>query len=311
MTGVKEIKLLCVGECMMELLSQDEKIVSGFAGDIINFCVYLKRLSPGSSVEFLSAVGQDLISEKMITYLGEEGIGTSLVAKLPDKTIGLYLIQNDAEGERTFTYWRSDSAARQMFLDLDEASLVQSFSEIDYFYFSGISLAILDQTSRDRLLTLAQTLSDEGKTIIFDPNLRPTLWPSMEEAKTQTTGAFKVCDLLLSSYEDDHSLFGDTNIDSIFKRFSTFGIDEIILTNGDGEINGASHGERFTATPAKPETIVDTTAAGDSFNAGYLIARHSGCSARESVVKASSLAALVIGHNGAIIPREATDNIDE
>jgi 2-dehydro-3-deoxygluconokinase len=311
MTGVREIKLLCVGECMMELQSQDEKIVPGFAGDIINFCIYLKRLSPGSSIEFFSAVGQDAISKKMIRFLGEEGIDTHLVGKMPDKTIGLYLIQNDAEGDRTFTYWRSDSAARQMFLDFDEAVLVQSMDEIDYFYFSGISLAILDQKSRDRLLTLAQALSDEGKTIIFDPNFRPTLWPSMEEARIQITRAFNVCDILLSSYADDHSLFGDTHIDSIFRRLMTFGIDEIVLTNGKGEINGASYGERFTVTPAKPEAVVDTTAAGDSFNAGYLSARHSGSSARESVVKASSLAALVIGHNGAIIPREATDNIDE
>jgi 2-dehydro-3-deoxygluconokinase len=310
MTDRQEIKLLCVGECMMELRSQDDKIVPGFAGDTINFCIYLKRLNPESSPEFFSAVGQDSISDEMIAFLGKEDIGTTLVSRMPDKTIGLYLIQTDAEGERTFTYWRSDSAARRMFLDLDEEQLVQSTRDISYFYFSGISLAILDQAGRDRLLSLAQTLRDEGKTIIFDPNLRPSLWASMEEARTQTTRAFKVCDLLLSSYEDDHSLFGETSIDLIFDRLTNFGINEIVLTNGEGEINGAALGERFTVIPAKAEAVVDTTAAGDSFNAGYLIARHNGCSATESAGKASTLAGLVIGHAGAIIPSEVMDNID-
>lgn len=114
MTSTKEIKLLCVGERMIELHSQSEKIVPGFAADIINFCIYLKRLSPDSSPEFLSAAGQDSLSEKMISFLDGEGIGTILVSRVPDKTIGLYWIKTDPEGERTFTYWRSDSAARNL-----------------------------------------------------------------------------------------------------------------------------------------------------------------------------------------------------
>jgi 2-dehydro-3-deoxygluconokinase len=308
MTDMNEIKLLCVGECMMELRNQDDNFVPGFAGDTTNFCIYLKRLSPVSTPHFFSSVGQDSVSQKMLTFLNLQGVNTDLVSTRPDKTIGLYMIQTDAEGERTFTYWRSESAARQMFLGLDEASLIQCAREQDYFYFSGISLAILDQADRDRLLTLAQTLRGEGKTIIFDPNLRPALWSSISEARTQITRAFEVCDILLSSYEDDHLLFGETNTDTIIERLMTFGIDEIILTNGEAEIKGAAHGKRFTVIPAKPEAIIDTTAAGDSFNAGYIVSRHKGCLAKESAEKASSLAALVISHAGAIIPQEATDD---
>ena len=308
MTDMKEVKLLSIGECMMELRSQGDNFVPGFAGDSTNFCIYLKRLSPGSTPLFFSSVGQDALSQKMLAFLNQEGINTDLVSTRADRTIGLYMIQTDAEGERTFTYWRSESAARQMFLGIGETWLIQSAREADYIYFSGISLAILNHADRDRLLTLAQTLGDEGKTIVFDPNIRPALWSSKDEARTQITRALEVCDILLCSYEDDYFLFGETNTDTIIERLMTFGIDEIVLTNGEAEIKGAAHGERFTVIPAKPEAIIDTTAAGDSFNAGYIVARHKGCSARESTEKASSLAALVISYAGAIIPQEATDN---
>ncbi len=302
-----DINILCVGECMLELRSRGGDFVAGFAGDIINFSIYLKRLSPNASVHFLSAIGEDSISERMRVFLNQEAIGTELVFTTADKTVGLYMVHTDDKGERTFSYWRSDSAARQMFYLADQALLHQSARAMDYFYFSGITLAILDQASRDRLISLAKALRSEGKTIIYDPNFRPSLWQSIEEARVQTARVYEVCNILLSSYDDEKMLFGGSDIKSIMQRLMSFAIDEIVITNGPGEIYSACQGVQFTTLPAKPTAVVDTTSAGDSFNAGYIVARHKGYSARDSVARAAALSAVVVAHSGAIIPEEMTE----
>ena len=302
-----DINILCVGECMLELRSHGDDFVAGFAGDIINFSIYLKRLSPSTSVNFLSATGEDPISERMRAFLSKEAINTQLVFTTPDKTVGLYMVHTDDTGERTFSYWRSDSAARQMFYLADEALLYQSARAINYLYFSGITLAILDQAGRDRLISLAQLLHSEGISIIFDPNFRPSLWQSLEQARIQTARAYEVCNILLSSHDDEQILFGDSDIKSIMQRLMPFAIDEIVITDGPDEIYSVCQGEQFTTLPAKPTAVVDTTSAGDSFNAAYIVARHKGYSARDSVARAAALSAVVVAHSGAIIPEELTE----
>ena len=113
----RPLNIICAGECMVELRHRESEHIeaqyaSRFAGDVTNFAVYLKRLSTASSVNFLSATGNDALSEKMREFLASEDISSELVARSPDKTVGLYMIHTDEHGERTFTYWRSDSAAR-------------------------------------------------------------------------------------------------------------------------------------------------------------------------------------------------------
>ena len=217
------------------------------------------------------------------------------------------MVHTDDAGERTFSYWRSDSAARQMFSLADEALLYQSARAINYLYFSGITLAILDQAGRDRLISLAQVLHSEGITIIFDPNFRSSLWQSLEQARIQTARAYEVCNILLSSYDDELTLFGDSDIKSIMQRLMSFAIDEIVITDGPDKIYSVCQGEQFTTLPAKPTAVVDTTSAGDSFNAAYIVVRHKGYSARDSVARATALSAVVVAHSGAIIPEEMTE----
>ena len=98
-------------------------------------------------------------------------------------------------------------------------------------------------------------------------------------------------------------LWGASSTENTLQRLANYNIDEIILTNGPGEISGCDHGRPFQVQPVKADKVVDTTSAGDGFNAGYIAARHAGFSTEESVVKASQLASVVIGLPGAIIPK--------
>jgi 2-dehydro-3-deoxygluconokinase len=305
MNQSKPLNIICAGECMLELRQATTagQYASSFAGDVINFAVYLKRLNTSSSVHFLSATGNDAVSDQMRRFLSEEDIAPELVARSPDKTVGQYTIHTDDRGERTFTYQRSDSAARKMFELADAAALSKALATAGYLYFSGITLAILDQPSREQLFALAEQCRRQGKTVIFDPNFRSGLWHSHDQALAQIGRAYQLCNILLSSGEDEQLLWGAAGTENTMERLASYNIDEIILTSGPDEVVACDHGRRFQVQPAKADKVVDTTSAGDAFNAGYIAARHAGCSTEESVVKASGLAALVIGLPGAIIPK--------
>ena len=295
------LNIICAGECMLELRSQEDKFISSYAGDVINFAVYLKRLLPTSSVQFLSAVGTDSSSENMRQFLAKEGIDTKLISSSPNKTIGLYMIETDANGERTFNYWRSDSAARRMMELTDYDALKAASQDSQYFFFSGISLAILHSESRDRLFDLVQDLRAAGKKIIFDPNYRATLWPSVDIARTEIGRAYNTADILLSSYEDEQLLFGTASKKKCIERLKQFSIDEVVMTDGAEETTAILNGKEYSQTPEKTNCVIDTTAAGDSFKAGYLAARHNGAMPDIAMAKASKLSAVVVGHAGAII----------
>jgi 2-dehydro-3-deoxygluconokinase len=317
MKSAKPLNIICAGECMVELRQAPLSLngeadtgtalyASSFAGDVINFSVYLKRLSGNSScVYFLSATGNDVPSKEMRAFFSDEDIGSELVAISEEKTVGLYMIHTDALGERTFSYWRSDSAARTMFELADRALLTKIADRADYLYFSGITLAILDPPGREQLFDLVEQCRRKRKTIIFDPNYRADLWQSRDQAATQIERAYQCCNVLLSSSEDEQLLWGVANTESALDRLTRYGIDEIVLTNGPDEILGYDHGRPFRVQPAEADKVVDTTSAGDSFNAGYIAARHAGLASEEAVAKASSLASLVIGFSGAIIPKSS------
>ncbi|MFT6435310.1 MAG: 2-dehydro-3-deoxygluconokinase [Candidatus Azotimanducaceae bacterium] len=276
--------------------------ITSFAGDVTNFAVYLKRVQPFSSVQFLSATGDDALSDQMRIFFADEGIDQTLVASSQSKTVGLYMINTDQMGERTFSYWRTDSAAKQMFNLIDTTRLVNAVDKAGYFYFSGITLAILDQQSREMLFDLVEKIRKKGKTIIFDPNYRARLWDSKDNAIIQIERSYRLSNILLSSAEDEKALWNELSIEQTLTRLTNYKIDEIVLTNGPDLIYGVDHGRHFQVQPTKADKVVDTTSAGDAFNASYIAARHANTTMEEAILQASKLASLVIGHSGAIIP---------
>ena len=303
----KSLDIICAGEGMMEFRDacysnqSDNLYRSSFAGDVLNFSVYLKRLCDDSLVQFLTAIGNDSISQKLHDFLTNERIDTTLVARSKNKTIGLYTVENDETGERSFTYWRSDSAARKMFHLIDEDLLADVVINANYFYFTGITLAIIDQPSREKLFCLADRFIKNGKYVIFDPNYRPHLWHDKEDARKQIKRAYRSCNILLSSFQDEQILWNTSNSSEVLGKLLEYQIEEIVLTNGSGVILANVNGNQFQVDPVKPDAIIDTTAAGDGFNAGYISSRHAGNSPESSIIKASKQAAQIVAFSGAIV----------
>lgn len=292
---------IIVGECMVEMSSRGQQLYyQTFAGDTYNTAVYFQRCNASQKVKYLTAIGSDAISQALIEQMDYEGLDTQLMLRHPSKTLGLYMINTDDKGERSFAYWRSDSAARHMLNLLDKTTLVEPKS----LFLSGISLAILCDNDKHQLLELAQHLKQQGCCIIFDPNYRPQLWLNAEHARLWTDKAYALADIAFPGCDDHRTLYGHENINEVQQHVAALGVQEMIIKNGEHGIQIFSRGQHSIVPAHKVSQVVDTTAAGDAFNGGYLAARFAGQNEQTAAGFAAKIAAYVIGHRGAIVNKD-------
>lgn len=297
-----------MGECMIELRGRIfGAMQQAFGGDTLNTAVYLSRLAShkGVEVSYATDLGSDPFSDAMIRAWEEEGIDMRLLKRESGRMPGLYTIQVDENGERTFHYWRDRSAAKAYFSS-PSTPLEEQIEDIDVLYFSGISLAILDSAGRDRLFKAAERLRAHGGKVIYDNNYRPRLWPVTVEARAWYALAYEISDTVMVTLDDEMALFGITDEQKALERVLALPCQEVVIKRGSQPAIVRELGKDPLYVPAcKVDKVVDTTAAGDSFAAGYLAARLTGKSAEESVRSGARMASVVIQHPGAIIPREA------
>lgn len=294
-------RLLAIGECMVEMAPTGAAgtYYMGFAGDTMNTAWYLaKLLQDQASIEYFTAIGTDSVSDQMLAFLKDAGIGADKILRRTDRTVGLYTIQLN-DGERSFTYWRGQSAARTLAENPDDLRV--ALRDVDILYFSGITLAILSDADRATLLEAVQQFRSSGGDVVFDPNLRPKLWKDSDTMKTAIMQAAELSDIVLPSYEDEASWFGDATPADTAKRYSDAGASTVIVKNGAGEILVWTDSTTSQHEPEQVTTVVDTTAAGDSFNAGFLAAWIDGKAMDQAVSAAAKLAARVVTHRGALV----------
>jgi 2-dehydro-3-deoxygluconokinase len=298
------MRVACIGECMVELAERpDGSLVRGFGGDTLNTALYLARL--GVTVDFVTALGDDVWSDEMASAWAREGIGLGQVRRFPGRMPGLYIIRTDQAGERSFHYWRDQSAARDLFAGPGAAGTRTALATCDLAYLSGISLSLYGEAGRAALTETLAALRARGGRVAFDTNFRPRGWPDREEARAVFRSALSRADLIFASVEDLDWLFGADGEAEVLRHR---GRAEIVLKTASGPTPVARvlHGDADASVPAGPVArVVDTTAAGDSFAAGYLAARIGGLDPAAAAAEAHRLAGAVIGHRGAVIPREA------
>jgi 2-dehydro-3-deoxygluconokinase len=303
----RPIRVASIGECMIELRHLSEaRLDLAFGGDTFNTAAYLARLAGDTlAVDYVTALGDDPYSAAMRAAIAAEGVGTGLIAALPGRLPGLYSIRVDAHGERSFHYWRREAAARAMFDGASGERLITALAAHDWFYVSGITLSILEPPARETLFALLADARARGARVAFDTNFRPRGWPDRDVARATMTRALGLADIALPTFPDEAALFGDADPDATVARMAALGVPEIVVKNGPDPVRLLSAaGVESVACPPVAE-IVDTTAAGDAFNAAYLAARIGGATARAAAHAGTRLAGVVIGHRGAVIPRAA------
>lgn len=291
------------GECMIELARGADGIARvGFGGDTLNTAIYLARL--GVPTAYLTAVGTDAWSTELISNWAREGIDTKLVATHPSRAPGLYAISTDAMGERSFTYWRDQSAARAFFeTDIADRMLEQA-SQARLLYLSGITLAIFNAGEQQRVLQLARDVRANGGQVAFDPNWRPRLWQDVEAFRNAVSALAPTVSIALPGHDDEAAVWGDATPEATRDRWLGLGAGEVVVKSG---ADGALVASQWVAAPVVDRPL-DTTGAGDSFNAGYLALRLAGAAPDAAAAFGAWLAAEVVCYPGAIMPREAMPN---
>lgn len=291
-----------IGECMLELSGAGEEWRMGHAGDSFNTLWALRALLPAEwETDYVSAFGDDPFSDAQLAFFAAHGIGTAASPRLEGERPGLYAITLTG-AERSFTYWRADAAARR--LADDPALLAQSLAGRAVIYFSGISLAILGEKPRAALVEAVAAARMAGSLVVFDPNHRPLLWRSADEAREAVTRALAVTDMALPTFSDEEALFGDATPEDTVARLRAEGVGEIAVKNGAEAALVAAGGRLLSVPAVEVEDPLDTTGAGDSFNGGYLAARLLGHEPVEAARRAHRVAAGVVRVRGALAPFE-------
>ncbi len=304
-------KLAIIGECMVELQHTEQGLRQSFGGDSLNTAVYFTRLTREKdfTTAYVTALGQDRFSLDMLTAWQSEGIDTRLVRRFDDKSPGLYYIDTDDSGERSFTYWRNDAAAKYLFDPDRIGDLSEQLLEFNAWYLSGISLAILTDIGRQTLFELMARFVDAGGKVYFDNNYRPKLWASDEQAQQAYAQVLALTDTALLTFDDEQLLYGDSEEQQCIARTQEFGVREIIIKRGGESALVVLDQQMDSVAPAPVEKIVDTTAAGDSFSGGYLARRLTQGSAVESAQFGHRVAGQVIQTKGALIPPAAMQSV--
>ena len=302
-------EIVSIGECMVELSRQpDGRFQLAYGGDTFNTAAYAARL--GVKAAYAMALGDDPYSAAILALGAREGVDMSAIPQLRGRVPGLYVIETDGKGERTFTYWRDSAPARELFERPEAERVVAAMAAARIVYFSGITLSLYSPTGLDRFEAALLAARSNGARIAFDGNYRPRGWKQDAARARATFQRFlPLIDIALPTFDDEQALFGDATPMATLARIKASGPREIIVKSGaEGALLAV--GEDVSPVPV-PEAVtpIDTTAAGDSFNAGYLSANLRGKPPAEAVLWGHRLAAIVIQHRGAIVPREATADL--
>lgn len=288
-------RIVCLGEAMVELSGAEGTWSVDFGGDTLNTAVHLVRA--GHNTAYMTALGTDVFSGRLRRAWAQEGLDCSLVLTHPRRQVGLYAISTDEFGERSFTYWREKSAARQIF-DLPEvdAAIVQA-ARADLFYFSLISLAILPPERRRDLLRLAGAVRANGGLVAFDGNYRPRLWESPKAAAQMRDEAIATADIGLPTFEDEALIDGAVSPSAVSSHWQRLGCREVVVKLGS---QGCLLPDGVVLPVPASLDPVDTSGAGDAFNGGYLATRMNGGVPEAAAHAGHQLAGWTVMRQGAI-----------
>ena len=295
------MKIVLIGEGMLELSQAGDGWRLGQAGDTVNTAIHLAR--SGLDVAYLTALGSDPFSDDLRASWRAEGLDTSLVLTDPAKNPGLYAIRTDDAGERSFFYWRENSAARGLFTAPGIDAALKAAETADLLAYSLISLAILPPEARQSLFALCERVRARGGKVAFDGNYRPRLWPDRTTAIEARDQAIACADIGLPTLEDETLLSGEQNANAVAEHWTRCGAGEVIVKLG---VQGCRLPDGTLLPPPERLSAVDTSGAGDAFNAGYLAARLKGATVAEAALQGHRLAGWTVMRRGALPPLDET-----
>jgi 2-dehydro-3-deoxygluconokinase len=299
--------LVAIGEGMVEFhakadFASAQTFHRGFAGDVVNSLIHASRL--GLRTALVSRIGDDAFAPALLAEWSAEAVDLTHAPVVPGEN-GLYFILTDANGEREFLYRRAGSAASQIGPgDIDPALL----GAARFVLVSGITQAI--SASAEAAVAAVCALDGARANTVYDPNYRPRLWAQrgrVEAAQRAFTAIAGQVAWILPSFPADLPLIGAEALDpnaALAAFAATSGANVALKLGADGVL--LQIGGQVTHVPAVPAPlIVDTTGAGDAWNAAFLHGLARAQAPEQAAAAANRYAAGILGYRGAI-PRRSS-----
>jgi len=293
-----------IGEVLIDLIAikkngqddSEELYMRMPGGAPANFAVGVARL--GANVRFFGKVSDDKFGHFLTQKLAQEGIALdNLVTAQKGEKTSLAFVFRDAFGERDFLFYRENAADSAL---TSEELKPELFTDLQYLHFGTLSLVA--EPSRKATFQAISYCKDNGGTICFDPNIRKDLWSDEKELREVVRQALNKTDIFYPSKEELDFILGKQlpPQEAILELFKQFPIKIVALKLGKEGCLLKSREGFFAEIPSFDVSVVDTTGAGDGFNAGFIFALAQGMSLEEAGVLGNAVGALVIGKEGAM-----------
>lgn len=213
----------------------------------------------GLKTALISKVGEDAFGEQLINTFKALGVETRGIIRDADAFTTMAFVTLDARGERSFSFARKPGADTRLKAEECDLDLID---EAKLFHFGTLSLT--HQPARSATMAAVARAKAKGKLISFDPNLRPPLWKSLEDAKWAMLWGLEQADLVKISDEEVEFLFGCGAQEGASRILEQYGARLVLVTMGGKGCWYASAGieGQVSAPNVSP---VDTTGAGDIF----------------------------------------------
>ena len=263
-----KINVCSIGEAMIEISNIKNSLYNqSFAGDTLNFCNYLDKKKLNAF--FLSAIGKSEINQSLLDFVKSKKISTKYIKKINQFEVGLYLIKNKDNGEKQFFYWRDESAAKHYFNNIDFLNLYKELKNFDYIYFSGITLSIIHISKLNNFIKLLKLLKSKKIKIVFDFNIRPSRW-NKKNLNIFLDSVLKFVDICFLSGEDMNYWKNKNNIKSYEQIVRKYKLKHSIFRKNAKFTYVFLNKTRYVFRNKLLKKVVDTSGAGDGFNAAYL-----------------------------------------
>ena len=295
------LDVITIGEAMAMFVATETGDLAGaehffkrVAGAELNVATGLARL--GLKVSWVSRIGDDSFGRFVLAALKREGINSEGVT-LDDRYATGFQLKSKAENgtDPIVEYFRKNSAASHLSADDFNDAL---FDRARHLHISGVAAALSDSTYQ-LLEKAAGVMKAQGKTLSFDPNLRPTLWRSEAEMTEKLNRLAFQADWVLPGLKEGMILTGQKTPQGIADFYLAHGVKAVVIKTGaDGAWFKTADGDQGAVAAIKVDNVVDTVGAGDGFAVGVISALLEGKTLTQAVQRGTKIGALAIQVQG-------------